>query len=168
MARTFRGRAPQRRMSWIGAVDAGELVLTGTQALLQSLTPSDIDAVTVTRCRGSIHITAVPDAAGDADVIAFGIAVVSSQAATAGGAALPSPAGAPGYPFLWHQFVPIRSAAATAASDLEAFNFRIEIDSKAMRKMKSVQETVALIGELTTNEFASVNVISGLRVLLKE
>ena len=77
----------------------------------------------------------------------------------------PGPINDPEADWLWHTFLgfdadPLTAASASALGVIE----RIEIDSKAMRKIQT-DHVVVLIGESNTGDFAAVNVTGGLRLL---
>jgi len=163
--RTFSARGPRVSKHWSGADTGGSgIVLTVTQALILFFVAAG-DPFTVLRSRGNIFVTATPDAADDDDVIGFGIIVATDQAVAAGGASLPGPIADPDADWLWHQYVPMSARALTAyAGDAIGLNARVEIDSKAMRRGTTNQQTV-LIGELSSGQFSSVIAHAGFRLL---
>ena len=165
MARQRRGG---QRMSkhWSAATINDEVVPLAQIQIGSSFTNAGGFDQTVLRCRGSLLISATPDAAADADVAAFGICVVSNEAAAAGGASLPGPINNPESDlWLWHTFVPLKSLAASAASDVAlGLTCRVELDSKAMRKMPS-DTSLVMVGEILTGEMGAVVVSGGWRVL---
>ena len=162
-----RDRRPSGRLKeWTGST-VGEQNITTTQALLSSqISPVLDQTYTHIRLRGELLFVAVPNAAADHDIAAIGAIVVQEQAIAAGGVSLPGPIADPEADWLWHQYVPLRSAAATAAND-EAIGLfaRVTVDSKAMRKIKKDQELV-LVVESSTGEFASITVQGGVRALV--
>ena len=134
-----------------------------TQALIASFVTGTKS--TILRMRGELLLSGIPNAAGDSDVLGLGVMLVSDQALAAGGVSLPGPIANPDAGWIWHQYVLIRSEAASAVSDVALGIFsRITLDSKAMRKV-GPNQAVALIGEATTGEFGSVSVLGGMRLL---
>ena len=137
--------------------------LTTTQAVLASFSHDVTE--TILRVRGALMVVGIPNAAFDDDVAGFGLIVVTDQALAAGGASIPGPIADPTASWMWHQYVPLTSVAATAASDVGLGLWaRIEIDSKAMRKVDRNQ-TMVLVGELDTGEFNIASVSGGIRIL---
>ena len=165
MAREFRAvRAPRMAKNWDGVTGA-RATLTTTQAALFGIGFSSTFARTLLRLRGQFLLSAIPNAAADDDVVGLGFGIVSTDAAVAGGTALPSPLGDPGWPWVWHGYFPLIDQAATAADDKAIGNFvRLIVDSKAMRKMRS-NESLVMIGHLSEGEYASVSIAGGIRVL---
>ena len=139
------------------------VTLSTTQAVL-AVFPSTFPD-TVLRVRGFIHITGVPDAALESDQVGLGLIVASDPAVAAGGAAVQGPIADADGKWLWHQYVPLMSMAATSASGTEiGLQARIEVDSKAMRKVGS-NESLILVGELSTGGLVTVRAHGGFRVL---
>jgi len=157
------GRGARLRKIWAGVVIADVAVST-TQAVVATIV-SGLDN-TVLRIRGNILVFATPDAAGDSDVLGLGFAVVTDDAASAGGTAVPGPIASPTVDtWLWHQYVPLNAVGRTAiGADNLGCVARVEIDSKAMRKMPP-GKSLALISELSTGEMALVNISGGFRAL---
>jgi len=157
------GRGARLRKLWAGILFEDDVVTT-TQAVITSIA-SGLDN-TVLRIRGNVLIVATPNAAGDSDNLCMGFAVVTDNAASASGAAVPSPVDdLTSDIWLWHQVVPLNAAGATAiANDSIGSVIRVEIDSKAMRKMPP-GKSLALIAELETGEMASVLMVGGWRAL---
>ena len=119
---------------------------------------------TLLRMRGLLTVeTGSPVAANERVLLGCGIAVVSATAAAAGAVPLPVTDGA--YPWLWHGWLKVSTLAAAAEP-----NFRmssIEVDSKAMRKMKEEEVIICVfeVGE-STDQGGNVIVGGGLRALV--
>ena len=159
----FAGR-PGMVKTW-GGLEIPETALSVVQGAIATFTLSTDFGETVLRFRGEVLIQVVPDAAGDETVVGLGITVVHANAAAAGGASLPGPMADIEADWLWHQFVPLRSIAATAASDVGlGLQARVVIDSKAMRKVEK-DEVVVFMAELGTTTVASAVILGGLRIL---
>jgi len=101
---------------------------------------------TVVRMLGdyAIGITSAP-AALDEVAIAFGIGVVSSDAATVGPSALPDPFGEPDYPWLfwaehWLFWTSTGTGPASAVS-----NVRRSFDIRSMRKLKPRESLIFVV-----------------------
>ena len=98
-------------------------------------------SATILRIRGYVqaHFMATVQV-GDEIQLAFGLAVVSTDAFTAGAGSMPDPFGDPEFPWLWWGQIQLESISVAASAvnnggwGLAAQ--RLEVDSKAMRKMK--------------------------------
>ena len=159
MARQFRAR--KMSMNWSG-IDTGEQSISSTQAVDATFTSGV--AATIMRCRGSILVRGTPDALTDDSMAAFGLIVVSSDAAGVGGASVPGPASDLDAPWLWHAWVPLLAGAAALTPDGIGDFHRLEIDAKAMRRTKS-SEVLAFVSQLGVNSYAAVAYVAGIRVL---
>ena len=168
MARQF-ARREWKLVAWSGNF-FDEAALTGTQSVISSmLAPTGVGAArqTLLRTRGSLVVLGTPDAAGDSEIVGLGVIVVQQAAAAVGGASVPGPLNDPDANWLWHQFVGLNAMGATGETPTSVSAIvRVEIDSKAMRKVAIDQELI-MIGELATGEFASVIVTGGWRVLMQ-
>ena len=121
------------------------------------------EAETLLRTRGRIRATLDAAAIDESFVLAVGLAVVSSKSATIGVTAIPAPVTDGSYPWLWHGFLLGNSFSgvnSTATTDI------LEVDSKAMRKVKE-DESVVLAFEMcaSDNSGGVVNILAGLRSL---
>ena len=111
-----------------------------------------LSPATILRCRGLIQISfsSVGLVAGDETRLGFGLAVVSTDAVAAGAGSLPDPLGEPEYPWLWWKEINMFSITTLdiggTGSPLE---FRQEVDSKAMRKVKP-GESLTWIGQVAS------------------
>jgi len=157
-----RGRDSRRVYDWAGFTFGLTTIVT-TQAIYGSGL-LDVEPVTLMRLRGEILVKGTPNAVADDAVIAFGFIVVSDNAFAAGGVSLPGPISDLDAPWVWHGFAPL-SAGQTAldGSDIGSV-VRMTIDSKAMRKL-GINETLALVGQTTTNDYAAVSASGGVRAL---
>ena len=168
--RSFRGspsRATRLTKTWFRTF-IDDAPVTTTQSLVASVTVAEgVQMQTVMRTRGNLLVTAVPDSAADSGVLALGICVVRETAAAVGGLSLPGPIVDEGADFwLWHRYVGLADPAASAASgDSIGLNVRVEIDSKAMRKVQA-DSRVVLMAEMGQGEFTTVNLHGGIAFLL--
>ena len=156
-----RSRGRKTDYDWNGVTSAAAAI-TATQAVILSLAVNS--AATLMRSRGSIAIEAVPDAIGDSTVVGLGLMVVRADAAAVGGTSVPGPIDDDDGDWLWHQYVPMFAGFASEQPDDKLSRAYIEIDSKAMRRLKS-NDAIVLIGELSGTSFASVQAIAGVRFL---
>ncbi len=119
-------------------------------------------AETIQRVRG--EVTAWLDAAGSAAtdncVVGVGLIVVPITG-TAGVSSITQP----GADWLWYSVVPLDAAGATVVDNASIASVaRVEVDSKAMRRWGS-ENGLALVGELSTGDFAAVTLTGGVRIL---
>ena len=151
---------------WSGVANSAVNSLTTTQTALNFVSISEgTPRLTLLRSRGSVFLSAAPDAATDVEVVGLGLIVVHGNAVTAGGASLPGPISDVGADWLWHTFVPMDAIIATASvGDNMGLNVRVEIDSKAMRRVPP-DHCVALMAERGSTAFASVTALSAIRLL---
>ena len=163
MARA-RGRTRGSRKVWSGVTWVPSALST-TQVVLATIAQT-LAPTTWLRMRGEMFVFAAPNAANDNDILGVGLIKVSTDAATAGGASVPGPLSDPEDDWIWHNFVGLAGGpVATAYSDASiGVNKRVEMDSKAMR-IFGPNDTIALVAELQTGEFASVSTTGGFRFL---
>ncbi len=124
---------------------------------------------TLVRIRGSILVSLTASAASPGRVLAvLGIKVIQAAAAAAAAPALPFTD--IGSDWIWWTTVPLFLASGTVGSpggDGLTTNHRVEVDSKAMRKIKG-NEVIAFVSQnvvLTSTQ--TFDVQGALRVLLK-
>ena len=151
MTRGARGHAMGRRGRTIdfkqwSFVPAVGLLVTGNGVFLGASLVFAVPA-TILRIRGNVILAFTQDVViGDEMNLTFGMAVVSSDAFTAGAGSMPDPAGEPEFPWLWWSDTFLRQERPVA-TDSSAWGLsaqRIEIDSKAMRKVKP-GESLAMV-----------------------
>ena len=164
------GRGARLRKSWCRLHTLAVTNLTTTQAVIGTCVfPENVGEATLLRTRGSVLITAAPNAVTDVDIVGLGIIVVSATAGALGGTSVPGPLidqGSDGW--LWHYYVPLDAVTLTAG-DPQAVttNARFDFDSKAMRIVRADQHIV-FIAELATGDFASVGIQLGIAWLIGE
>jgi len=165
MARQLRARGSKFTTKNWTATTWDDNLVTVTQSLIGTVQISGADE-TLLRVRGAILCNFVPDAATDTDIIALGMILANIAAINVGGASLPGPIADASANWLWHEFVPIDANGATAAGGAAGTlqQFRVVVDSKAMRKVPAGYG-IAVMAELATGDFASVNVTGGVRML---
>ena len=188
MARNLRGstslrRSVRHRSSWeVGPQTSGggapqaigasvaQAAGTGMVAL--------VDGITLIRTRGELLMWLVTaNAAGDGYHGAFGIAKATAAAFTSGIASVPTPITEDSWDgWLYHRFFSIHSVGAigvsTAADEQNQSNnvtaaLRIEVDSKAMRKI-DIDEVFYAAIEVTEHGTADMEWAFNSRTLVKE
>ena len=167
-------RTPGKKIDFKQWASAPGLILSSSGAGIQLSGSLAFSApATVLRWRG--YVSAMFDESamvGDEVVLTYGIAVLSTDAVTLGATAVPDPATDTDYPWVWWGEAMLRSRLATGAGEPSAdawgaSAFRMEIDSKAMRKVKPAESLVIIMDR--TNPVGGPTVehdIGQLRVLL--
>ena len=155
------------RKHWHLVQSSQQDVVTATQSVVASFLGVEGERVeTILRTRGNLVVEATPDAATDSDILGLGLAVLSQNAITVGGASVPGPINDGGFDFFWYQLVCLSAGGATAVGSANILcNRIIEIDSKAMRKL-GTEQGIALIAEIASGDFALVTVTASFRFLL--
>ncbi len=125
---------------------------------------------TILRCRGFVEAHFDNTAQiGDEMNLTWALGVVSSDAAVAGAGSMPDPGGEPDYPWLWWGSMKLFSeVAAGPTGGWGPAAQRLEIDTKAMRRVKPGQALVIIVesaGEsgapVTSLEFGQLRVLVG-------
>ena len=160
MARNTRGRRTD--YNWEAqTLGTGLLgVATGSEVSQQVFT--FVSAGTLMRVRGNVmsYLDASGSAAGDACVVAMGLLIVS-----AGATIVASPLDEGSAPWLWHQMLPLGAETAVGNVGAPSEIARVEVDSKAMRRVKA---DVAMSFLLEVQDVAGApitNTVGGFRVL---
>ena len=152
MALRHRSRFPRtgsgrRQTSWsIGGFESGITVTVAGSRLISTNTQAIVDGLTLVRTHGEIlaKLDTCQNAGDGFPRNAYGLCVVSENAAGVGVTAVPSPLTDIDWDgWIAHRMFSLRSTAASgaAASALDGYGglataIRMEIDSKAMRKYK--------------------------------
>ncbi len=163
MARQRSGRRTDYEWSSVcGVVTAADLVVGSSTGIIWSFAATT--ALTIQRIRGNLHVDLDPSAADERAIIAFGIGKASTDAVTAG--EVPELVVDAGFPWMWFGFATVTALGLASASGHGLFD-RMEIDIKAMRKMKP-QESIFLVGNVcgVVDQGGTFDVMSGARVLL--
>ncbi len=141
MARNFRGPTI-RQKAW--ATVPRSILTTATNETIIGGVLDFIGAGTILRVRCNDILMSFDGAqqAGDDINLTLGLGVVSTDAAVLGATAMPDPLAENDYPWLWWGNYTLRSTAAAAFNQLGTSVLRLEVDSKAMRKVKPKQSLV--------------------------
>ena len=165
----FRPTRPARKIDFKQWAAAPGLISTTSGAgVFQSGNLAFTSPATILRWRGFVQMMFDSTVQVDDRLICnFGIGVFSTDSVA--GAALPDPADEPEYPWVWHgQFGLFAfSTMGLATHPFGLASMRLEIDSKAMRKIKP-GESLLLVGQTTNAVGAPVTIIhvGQLRVLI--
>ncbi len=138
MARPHQGRTIDFK-SWDALPSVNQqLTADGTTAIaaLAFAIPA-----TILRCRGDVMYSLdESQQVNDKVKLGLGLGIVSSDAFTA--ATLPDPSGEAEYPWLWWREIQLASDLAVGINNLGKSVERVEIDTKAMRKVKPGQSLI--------------------------
>ena len=132
-----RGKTIDRKF-WLG-IPGISLAMTSTSTALGAWFASDAP-LTILRCRGELLVSMDGPALQDEVAITVGLGVISFDAFVAGAAAVPDPGEEPDFSWLYWKAMTF-FAEATQVHDTTR-SMRVEIDTKAMRKMKSRESLV--------------------------
>ena len=155
--RTF-SRGPRRATDWSASAFGGIVVVAnGTAVLLETFAPI-VGGETVIRTRGNFSIASDQDIATELQIGAFGICVVTQQAAGIGITAIPHPvADAAWGGWLYHRYFAFQFDFGTGVGFISDMAHQIEIDSKAMRKVDEDDRLVTLVENNGSRGFQIVN-----------
>ncbi len=154
----IRSRSPRRINKWAVGPDAVDQAITASGATFWTNGVAlTVPQVTTVRLRGDMFFALTTAAAsGDGFSGAVGIALVSDEAAAAGVASVPDPRSteeADWDGWIYHRFFNVFSAGVVTQAGVSlswsgngAEVFRMEIDSKAMRKWSEGNSMVGVIG----------------------
>ena len=154
MARNFRGSRPAGRarpalLEWADVVThlAGPGVTTKTVAATTAIGGAVNFAATLVRTRGDLLCQFDPANIADIMQVGIGLAVVSADAFAIGSTAVPGPLTDADWTWIYHRLVTFGPAIAAAQTETALpQHARIEVDSKAMRKVKP-NEVIAWVAE---------------------
>jgi len=161
----------RRKTAWgVGPGDSSPVVLTGSGATILGLgtTPTTQLGLTVVRLRGLLGFTMISGTAiGDGFTGAVGVGVFTASAFAIGVTAMPQPVTEMDWGgWMWHQFIDMRVNAANVFDGVMQ-GLRVDVDSKAMRKLTSDEFVLGAIIEVTEVGTAQIEVSFDSRVLLK-
>jgi len=144
----MRGGVMRRETLWFGGIEFSQALATaGTAVLVSTLNAAALALrpFTVIRTRGMLHIDTDNAAAAEHYSAAFGMAVVSDQAAAIGVTAVPTPVTDSGSN-LWFVYDWL-FGSHNSRTDVGqgTAGFVKEIDSKAMRKVESGSDLAVVI-----------------------
>ena len=150
MARQIRGSGRRTDKQW-GFMPSGVTSLTTATTVIAPGGLSFSEPGTIMRCRGSMFLgISAATAAGDEAKVAFGLALVSTDAFDAGSGSMPDPAAEPDYPWLWWTqetiFSPFVIDGTGSDDSSGRVAIHIPIDTKAMRKVKP-RMTLAMVSQ---------------------
>ncbi len=165
MARRHTGRVIDFK-AWL-AIPSWSAAVSGTSTTINGIL-SFTGPGTILRARGFVQASL--DATmqvGDEISMAWGLGIVSTDAAVAGATAMPDPGGDADYPWLWWEQMTLRSEETLQGFSWGLTAQRVDVDTKAMRKFKPGQ-TLLVINQVTSSSGAPVTNldIGQIRVLI--
>ncbi len=140
--RVLKAGAPRQKV-WAGGVTFPLTQLSGGVNNVQTIISEAIlegqGLPTIVRCRGWVHIQMdrSAEAAEDKAIVNFGIAVVEARALSIGVTAMPLPGTNAEFPFLWMGIATLASPTTLTEDEGGARFQRLELDTKAMRKVRA-------------------------------
>ncbi len=163
------GKGARRKTNWgqsairtdITALAAGTVILTQRLSSANIITAFGPES-TIIRTRGHVMVTTDQSAATENVFGAYGIAIVSEDAAVAGVASIPSPysnADWDGWFVHGYFFASTRFADATGFTLEQGDGAGFAFDSKAMRKLEDLESVVVLLenGSATAGMFFGID-----------
>ncbi len=159
-------RGSKRHSSWTGSIPltAFTALAASSVALTQVFTPFD-GGETAVRTRGLFGWQSDQRAVAEDQMGAVGIGVVTEQAATLGVTAVPAPDTDSGWSgWLWHSYFASGFEIATAVGFEPDMLHRIQIDSKAMRKVGDNERLVVVVQNSST---VGIQIFDSIRILSK-
>ncbi len=132
----------------------------------QSISESFVVGSTSTLMRSRGSVIGSVDGAVDNDkaCVAVGLIVVTEEQLAAGAASVPSPHDDLDAEWIWHGFLLLQ--AQGTSTDQPGLTSRLEIDSKAMRRMKQTQSIVFAADNTPLAGTPAVDVTFGVRHLV--
>ena len=160
-------RKARRNLEWIGTAEASvtwQTVAAGAK-LLGLIFPITSPG-TILRTRGLLQIRSDQIVATENIMGAFGMAVVSTDAADAGAASIPGPMSDPGWSgwFVFEMFSDVLKFQSGIGFQSNYPQTRM-LDGKAMRKVNA-NDTIVVVYESGANSLG-VNVLANIRMLIQ-
>ena len=134
-------RGSRMTKQWVGMTGSSISFTADATGILGST--AFLSAATILRCMGEYAIgpSAAP-ADNDVAVVGCGLAVVSTDAVTAGAASMPEPLSDIGYPWLFWAVHPLRFDTTTVDVSAAVASVRHSFDVKSMRRVKASESLV--------------------------
>ena len=159
MARSSRGSVDY---NWSGGIGNG---LVGTASVL-AFSINSGQAQTLRRVCGVISLQIDGPTDGDIHQVGVGVIIATDAAIAAGAASLPSSLTDLDAEWVWHQFVPLQVQAIVTG--VGEFGRTIEIDSKAMRKLKSNSNIALVLDGSRIAGTPTTDFVAGMRILASD
>ena len=162
-----RGRGVRRRTAWApGPIGIASLSASGN-AVITTGRQIAVDGLTLVRMRGRLsqQVSVLPLIGTNEFDAAFGVCMVSENAAGIGATAIPNPMPDVGWDgwLMYHKFLGGSSPSGAAVDNADT-QF---IDSKAMRKVRSTDIMVGVLGVTEIGTAGTILVSFDSRILFK-
>ncbi len=158
-----RGRSGRRAdYSWNGLCGALENIGEANQLVSIAIFAG---AGTVMRTRGQVLVQFDGAADGNKKCVAAGLIIGTDAQVTAGPTAFSSPISNLDAEWLWHGFFPLMAQAATEVDAEGSKVMRLEVDSKAMRKVKQNEQMVLVVDGSNISGAPVADLAFGIRTL---
>ena len=168
-----RGGSPggtRQRKHWAGS-DTSQVQFTGAATGIVA-TLSLTDPLTILRTLGEVLIAPTGGgtfATADIAHVTFGLGVVSTDALAVGASAMPDPFDEADFDWLWWYHATLAYPLAGAFVGLASESVRVELATKAMRKIKGHGEALVLLAQyISISGNPPVDVTGAFRMLLGE
>jgi len=158
-----RGRSAARRRTHWSEGSGAEAARGATGSIILFSLPSGHEGETVVRVRGLLALVlTTATGVGDGYFGAFGMAIVTTAAATAGVGSIPTPLTEAGWDgWLLHRYFDVAKSVGDGGPGEYA---RLELDSKAMRKVNE-DESIVGVAEYAENGTAVIDTQVRCRIL---
>ena len=171
--RRFAPMRQKRSTVWEGGSFNISVVTSGSSfiSLVSEAILEQIVNPTIVRIRGEVLVTLLSSAAVPSSTFVFLGIKLASQAAF-GASAVEVPGTDIGSDWIWWKTVALvlltGGTVASPNGDGRNSNVRFEIDSKAMRKVRSNEQLVLVAQNIASESTTTVGIDGGVRVLLKK
>ncbi len=165
LARSF-VRGPRKATDWsASSILTGVLSVAGSSAVLDEVFTPIVGGETIIRTRGMMGWNTDQEITDELQLGAFGLAIVSEQAATVGITAIPHPSTDAAWGgWFYHQFIMSKFTFISGVGVEPNVMQRMVVDSKAMRKVGENERLVSVWEATSTTGFEA---FSSLRILSK-
>ncbi len=165
----LRGGRQRRQTRWADVTETVSVLAAASTAVISNVTSADFNALrpyTIVRVRGVLHLVSDQQAASEDYSAAFGIAVVSDQAAAIGVSAVPTPITDRGSD-LWlvYEELASRFVFGSGVGFENAGGIFRQFDSRAMRKVEDGDQPTFV--KETSSQSNGVRFYSAARLLIK-
>jgi len=169
--RSFVRRATRRPVQWsnvVARIAAAAVTDAKVLAGLSALGIAFTQSVTLMRTRGTAFIHFDPTSINDVQQVGIALGVFSTDAFVAGVASVPGPLTDAGYDWIFHKVLSMGPAVSATESETSILqSLWIEVDSKAMRKLKDNQTIGWVVEAATVSGGGSVDFAISSRHLIK-
>ena len=171
MARRVASRGPQRQFIWSDILThlMANTFLTKTISGVSNQGLQSGGGLTLIRSRGRYNVHFDPTSVADTVQVGLGLMLITDDAFAIGSTAAPGPISDADYDWIWYQLLLMGPAftATESGNDLQQNTGYMELDSKAMRKIKPNQTLCFAAEGLVINGGGTIDVTLTARHLFK-